>query len=110
MYPQIDPNWPASLSEQIAHRLLRKQMGFSGVSMTDDLDMGAITHHYDIRTAVRQILRADIDMALVCHKGPSIEIAYREVLDGLRYSQDIQAMGTESVKRILALKKKYIKS
>ena len=109
MYPKIDPKWPASLSEQIAHRLLRKQMGFSGVSMTDDLDMGAITHHYDIRTAIRQILRAGIDMALVCHKGPNIEIAYQEILDGLRQSQDIQAMGIESVKRILALKKKYIK-
>jgi beta-N-acetylhexosaminidase len=110
MYPEIDPEWPASLSKQIAHGLLREQMGFWGVSMTDDLDMGAITHHYDIKTAVRQILRAGIDMALVCHKGPNIEIAYQAILDGLRCSQDIRAMGMASVKRIMALKKKYIKN
>jgi beta-N-acetylhexosaminidase len=108
MYPQIDPEWPASLSKQIAHDLLREQMGFSGVSMTDDLDMGAITHHYDIRTAVHQILRAGIDMALVCHKGPNIEIAYQEIVDRLNQSQDIKAMGLASVKRIMALKKKYL--
>jgi len=108
MYPQIDPKWPASLSKQIAHDLLREQMGFSGVTMTDDLDMGAIIHHYDIKTAVRQILQAGIDMALVCHKGPNIQIAYQEILDGLRQSQDTRANGMASVKRILALKKKYL--
>ena len=108
MYPEIDPKWPASLSRQIAHSLLREQMGFSGVSMTDDLDMGAITNHYDIKTAVHQILRADIDMALVCHKGPNIEIAYQEILDGLRRSGDIRASGMASVKRIMALKRAYL--
>jgi beta-N-acetylhexosaminidase len=83
-------------------------MGFSGVSMTDDLDMGAITNHYDIKTAVHRILRADIDMALVCHKGPNIEIAYQEILDGLRRSGDIRASGMASVKRIMALKRAYL--
>jgi beta-N-acetylhexosaminidase len=108
MYPEIDPKWPASLSKQIAHNLLREQMGFSSVSMTDDLDMGAITHHYDIKTAVRQILRAGIDMALICHKGPNIEIAYQEILDGLHRSPDTRARGKASVERIMALKMKYI--
>jgi beta-N-acetylhexosaminidase len=108
MYPEIDPKWPASLSKQIAHSLLRKQMGFGGVTLTDDLDMGAITDHYDIKTAVRQILRAGIDMVLVCHKGPNIEIAYQAILDGLRRSRDTRTKGMASVKRIMALKKKYL--
>jgi beta-N-acetylhexosaminidase len=108
MYPEIDPKWPASLSRQIAHRLLRKQMGFSGVSMTDDLDMGAISNHYDIKGAVHQILKAGIDMALVCHKGPNIELAYQEILDGLHRSGDIRASGMASVKRIMALKGAYL--
>ena len=108
IYPQIDPQWPASLSKRIAHDLLREQMGFAGVSMTDDLDMGAITQHYDVKTAVHRILKAGIDMALVCHKGPNIEIAYREILGGLRRSQVTQTMGIESAKRIMALKEKYL--
>jgi beta-N-acetylhexosaminidase len=108
MYPEIDPKWPASLSRQIAHSLLREQMGFSGVSMTDDLDMGAITNHYDIKTAVHHVLRAGIDMALVCHQSPNIEIAYQEILDGLRRSPDTRASGMASVKRIMALKRAYL--
>jgi beta-N-acetylhexosaminidase len=108
MYNKIDPRWPASLSQRIALKLLRKRMQFSGISMTDDLDMGAVEKHYDIKTVIRQILKAGIDMALICHQGPNIEIAYKEILKHLRGSPEIESMGIESVKRIMALKKKYL--
>jgi beta-N-acetylhexosaminidase len=109
IYEKIDPRWPASLSRRIALNLLRQRMRFAGISMTDDLDMGAIHKHYDIKTAVRQILQADIDIALICHKGPNIETAYQEILRRLRGSPEIKAMGIESVKRMMGLKQKYIK-
>jgi beta-N-acetylhexosaminidase len=108
IFKKIDPRWPASLSRRIAAELLRERMRFSGISMTDDLDMGAINRHYDIQTAIRQILRADIDMTLICHQGPNIEIAYQEILKLLRSSKEMESMGIESVKRIMALKKKYL--
>jgi beta-N-acetylhexosaminidase len=108
IYEKIDPRWPASLSRRIALKLLRERMRFAGISMTDDLDMGAINKHYDIKIAIRQILRAGIDMTLICHKGPNIEIAYKEILRRLRGSPEIKAMGVESVKRIMVLKEKYI--
>ncbi len=108
IYKKIDPRWPASLSQRIALNLLRKRMRFSGISMTDDLDMGAINKHYDIKTAIQQILQAGIDMTLICHKGPNIEIAYKEILERLRGSPEIKAMGIESVKRIMAIKEKYL--
>jgi beta-N-acetylhexosaminidase len=88
--------------------LLRKRMRFSGVSMTDDLDMGAIDRHFDIETAIGRILEADIDMTLICHQGPNIETAFKEILKHLRGSREMKVMGIESVKRILALKKKYL--
>ena len=47
-YPQLDDQWPASLSTYIARDLLRRRMGYDGLVMTDDLDMGAITKHYEI--------------------------------------------------------------
>jgi beta-N-acetylhexosaminidase len=108
IYAKVDPRWPASLSKRIALKLLRERMRFSGISMTDDLDMGAINKHFDIKTAIRQILRADIDMILICHQGPNIETAYKEILKQLRGSPEIEAMGIQSAKRILALKKKYL--
>ena len=107
-YTKLDSRWPASLSDKIARDLLREQMGFDGIVMTDDLDMGAITKHFDIHTAIRRILAADIDLALVCHKGPNIEIAYEKLLQGIMDSADMKARGIESVARIMRLKKKYL--
>jgi len=108
-YKKLDPLWPASLSDKIAKVLLREQMGFDGIVLTDDLDMGAIVRHYDIQTAIRRILAAEIDLALICHKGPNIEIAYKELLQSIVESADIRAKGIESVERIMKLKKRYLK-
>jgi beta-N-acetylhexosaminidase len=106
-YPKIDPQWPASLSREIAHDLLRKQMGFEGLVMTDDLDMGAVAKHFDIQTAIHQILAADIDLALICHQGPNIEIAFEEILKTLTDSEKMKARGIESAARIMGMKRKY---
>ncbi len=107
-YEKIDSIWPASLSILIAKDLLRKQMRFNGLIMTDDLDMGAIKKNYNIKTIIQQILSADIDIALICHKGPDIEEAFYEILNSLKDSQKIMAKGMESVERILKVKQKYI--
>ncbi|MGB9439480.1 MAG: beta-N-acetylhexosaminidase [Desulfobacterales bacterium] len=108
-YKNLDPQWPASLSDKIAKTLLREQMGFDGLVLTDDLDMGAIVQHYDIQTTIRRILAAEIDLALICHKGPNIEIAYKTLLQEIMVSADMKAKGIESVKRIMKLKERYLK-
>ena len=56
LYEKLDPLWPASLSVFIARDLLRIRMRYTGLVMTDDLDMGAITRHYTLETAVDQAL------------------------------------------------------
>jgi len=107
-YTGIDPDWPASLSKIIADDLLRKQMGYDGVVMTDDLDMGAIEKHYDIKTAIQQILSADIDMTLICHAGPNIESAFKEILEVQGRSQTMKDKGMKSLERIMKLKSRYL--
>ncbi len=107
-YKGIDPDWPASLSKIIADDLLRGQMGYDGVVMTDDLDMGAIQKHYDLKTTVGRILSADIDMALICHAGPDIENAFKEIRDVQKRSYSMNAKGMKSLERIMRLKSRYI--
>ena len=72
-YTRIDPIWPASLSPAVTAGLLRRQLSYEGVVMTDDLDMGAIKPMFEIETAIGQILKSDVDIALICHKGPDID-------------------------------------
>ncbi|MCP4119185.1 MAG: glycoside hydrolase family 3 protein [Desulfobacteraceae bacterium] len=106
LYPRLDPDWPASLSPEIAGNLLRKRVGFQGVVMTDDLDMKAIKQ--DIKTCVTQILRSQIDITLVCHKGPDIETAVLEIEKQIASDENLHRMTLESMERIQALKTKYL--
>ena len=109
-YPELDGQWPASLSKRIAHDLLRRRMGYDGLVMTDDLDMGAIVKHFNIQISIQQILAADIDLALICHKGPNIEIAFEQVVKKITDSAEMKQRGIQSVKRILNFKRKYIRT
>lgn len=109
-YTEIDPKWPASLSPAIAGDLLRKKMGYTGLVMTDDLDMGAIQNHYDICAVIKQILFAEVDFALICHKGPNIEIAFNEIRKAITGSNELKEKNKASLSRIMACKKKFLKN
>jgi beta-N-acetylhexosaminidase len=88
--------------------LLRRQLGYEGVVMTDDLDMGAIKPAYDIETAIEQVLIADVDIALICHKGPDIEAACGKLRKSISDDPALQKMGVHSLRRILRLKDTYL--
>lgn len=106
VYPKLDADWPASLSPRIARTLLRDTMGYDGVVMTDDLDMGAIHKYIDIDTAVDQVLAADIDQALICHKGPDIARAHDRIRRCMSTDAGLRDRAIRSVSRILSLKTK----
>ncbi|MEN8245610.1 MAG: beta-N-acetylhexosaminidase [Thermodesulfobacteriota bacterium] len=107
-YRQLDEEWPASLSEKIAGQLLRKRIGYQGVVMTDDLDMGAITRHFSITQAVHRVLAADIDIALICHKSPAIETAFEEILRLTTDDPAAKAANHQSLSRVMTLKDIYL--
>ena len=107
-YTGVDPVYPAGFSPEITRLLLRGRMGFEGLVMTDDLDMGAVTRHFDILAVVDQLLRCEVDIVLICHKGPNIETAYNRILENIEGSTEIRKSGIRSVQRILQAKAAYL--
>lgn len=105
-YPALDADWQASLSPAVARDLLRTELGYGGLVMTDDLDMKAVQK--DMATCVAQIMKAGIDMALICHKGPNIDIARQQVLHLLDTDETLHEQGRVAVARILKYKKEYL--
>jgi beta-N-acetylhexosaminidase len=63
---------PASLSPALIRGLLRDEMGFEGLTMTDDLDMGAILNHYGFEETMKRGITAGNDLLMICHR---IELA-----------------------------------
>jgi len=107
-YPRLDPQWPASLSAAIAQDLLRGQLGYDGLVLTDDLDMGAIAKHYDLPAIVTQCLSATVDILLVCHSGPKIAAAHEAILNAVQASEELLLKGARAVARILTVKQKFL--
>jgi len=65
----------ASLSSRIVTELLQGELGFAGLTMTDDLDMGAILNEYGFEETIRRAIGAGNDLAMICHRVPAIEEA-----------------------------------
>ncbi len=80
-YPALDRGKvrPGTLSPDLMTGLLRKELGFTGVLISDDLGMGAIGGCCPIEEAVRSGLAAGVDIALVCHSPEERERAYGEL-------------------------------
>ena len=64
---------PATLSHRIITDLLRNKLGFDGLIMTDDLDMGAILTAYRLDDTIRLAINAGNDLVMICHRIPEIE-------------------------------------
>lgn len=107
LFNKIDSANPASLSSEIIGKLLRSELEFDGLIITDDMTMGAIVENYDIADAVVKSVIAGSDIVLVCH-GYENQI---KALDGLEKAvekgQISEERLDESVYRILKLKDKY---
>jgi len=91
-YPCFEPKKrPASLSRTVITDLLRVGLGFEGLVMTDDLDMGAILNEYSLDETLRLTIEAGNDLAMICHRIEEIENAHR-ILGSLPQQQIERAL------------------
>ena len=104
MYPQIDPDHPSSLSKTIITDWLRKDMGYNGVVVTDDMDMGALAKHYTFDDMAVQSILAGSDILLVCHEYEHMQEAYNGLMKAVKDGRISKERLDESVKRILLMK------
>ena len=104
MYPQIDAEHPSSLSKAIITDWLRKDMGYNGVVVTDDMDMGALAKHYTFSDMAVQSILAGSDILLVCHEYEHMQEAYNGLMKAVKDGRISKERLDESVKRILLMK------
>ena len=100
-FTAVDPDVPASLSRKVVTELLRGELGFDGLIITDAMRMQAISDHYASGAAAVRAIEAGVDLLLMPADAPAaIEGLYRAVEEG-RISQE---RIDESVRRILTYK------
>ncbi|MCP3739159.1 beta-N-acetylhexosaminidase [Rossellomorea sp. BNER] len=107
LLPKIDAAYPSSMSEKIISDILRKQLDFNGVVMTDDMTMKAITNHFDIGQAAIESVKAGSDIILVAHDYNKILSTIDALKTAVQKGEIPEERINASVNRIIQLKKNY---
>jgi beta-N-acetylhexosaminidase len=107
LYPAIDPERPASLSPN-AMQLLREEVGFDGVVITDDLAMEGAKQGGTVAQAAVKAISAGADMLIISSPPQEQADAYATVVQAVEQGRISQDQIDDSVERILKLKKQYL--
>ena len=108
MYPALDAKNPASLSPAILQSLLREELAYDGVIVTDDLEMGAISRHYGFDRAGVEAILAGADLVLVCHDYAHETAVYNGLLKAVKSGEISKDRLDASVRRIVKAKIEYL--
>jgi len=107
LLPQLDKTNPGTMSKAVMTDLLRKQLGFTGVIITDDMTMGAITEHFDIGKAAVESVKAGSDIILVGHDYNNVVKIISSLKAAVQNGEISEQRLNESIERIIQLKWKY---
>ncbi|MBU2550179.1 MAG: beta-N-acetylhexosaminidase [Proteobacteria bacterium] len=87
VFPALDPDRPATFSPAIQTDYLRRELGFDGLVLTDDMEMGAMVKHYAMGRAAVDAVRAGSDLVLICHRMDRAVEARRALIEAARKAE-----------------------
>ena len=103
-YPAYDADNPASLSKAVQTDLLRGELGYRGIIVTDDMEMGAVAKYASFRDVGVRAVQAGADIVLVCHEYAHETDVYLGLLDAVESGEIPMERIDESVRRIVKAK------
>ena len=95
---------PSSLSYNFVTRLLREELGFAGLAITDDLEMGAILKNHGIGAACKMAINAGEDMLAICANTNEMRMGFQAVLEAVKNGEISETRINQSLHRIAHLK------
>ncbi|HZL20617.1 MAG TPA: beta-N-acetylhexosaminidase [Polyangia bacterium] len=104
VYPALDPDRPATLSRRIATDLLRGELGFRGVLVSDDLGMKAVADRYPIEELAVGAVEAGVDHLLIREPVARQRAAFEALVRAAEARSEVRDRIAESATRVAALK------
>lgn len=104
MIPAVDPNLPSSLSPTIIDGVLRHELGYNGVLITDSLYMGALNQRWSVSQAIVLAIIAGADIVIGPYNAQMVQDAKNALKQAINAGKLTRARINTSVQRILALK------
>jgi beta-N-acetylhexosaminidase len=108
LYPELDPELPASLSTGIVDSILRRDLGYTGVVLTDDLEMKAVAGRWAPDESAVLAMRASCDIVPVCQSHDAQVTAMEGAVRALEAGEIPYKMMDDALGRVRRLKQKYL--
>jgi len=105
--PALDATYPASMSPMIITTMLREELDFNGLIMTDDMTMGAIVKNYSIATAAVKSVIAGADVVMVAYQSDQQKAAIDALKQAVQNGEISEQRIDDSVYRIMKIKENY---
>jgi beta-N-acetylhexosaminidase len=107
-YPEVTKdNTPASISKRWITDILRKKVGYKGLIVCDDLEMGGVQAAASIEDAAVQTIRAGSDIFLVCHNEEYVWKCYEKVLSEAEKDKKFAALVGQAADHVMKEKKRF---
>lgn len=108
LFPALDKEVPATFSKNIITGVLREQMKYDGLILSDDMAMGAIANNYGTEEAVVRAIQAGVDMVLLTDtRQNQFQNVHQSLIEAVNNGEIPEEQINKSVKRILMTKQKY---
>ncbi len=108
LFPALDPTLPATLSPAILTGLLRQELGFGGLIITDDLEMKGVADHWGASEAAVLAVEAGADLLLCCHEWDTQRAIHAALLHALDTGRLTETRLDQSLARTAAAKAKWL--
>jgi beta-N-acetylhexosaminidase len=108
LFPALDPTLPATLSPTILTGLLRQELGFHGLIITDDLEMKGVAVQWGAPEAAVLAVIAGADLLLCCHEWETQRAIHAALLDALDTGRLTETRIDQSLARIAAAKANWL--
>lgn len=110
LFPQIEAEQiPCTMSYKIITELLKEDLGFSGLVVSDCLEMDAIQKYYGTATGALSALNAGIDLLCISHTSASVEAAIKSVYEALESGEMSETRMTDAATKVIEYKAQYCK-
>ena len=107
LFDAIEPGVPATMSHKVLHGVLRQELGFDGVLVSDDLEMKAIANYYSVEEAAVQGTLAGVDLFLVCHRVDVQRRAIEALVKAVESGRVPRERITEAHRRLARLEARF---
>jgi beta-N-acetylhexosaminidase len=109
LYPAWDEEYPATMSRRILRGILREEMGFGGLVVSDDMEMKAVRGRFPLELQLRLACEATIDLFLCCETAALQAEAFEHLVRLQEADSSHDQLARDSNARLMALRERYLK-